>query len=229
MLKLTLSIHSLWKLLRERKTRTVVTPLQRRDEWHFSRNAFILTFSFRKLPPPPTHAYTQHNSCVRPGMVFFKFLEWIPSNALTSDDLDTQRARVQILLFVAVLFIYRRTFYTCSWSYTNFHYDIFARFFIENCPKLRVCIPNFGQTLICYFRSKLRVRSVTSDNNICFKKYYKHSWSNINNFGDLIWIFEAVKLKIVRKTSKWLRFLKVLANHSYELMKGGDIWRSTRY
>ena len=53
----------------------------------------------------------------------------VPSNALTSDDLDTQRARVQILLFVAVLFIYRRTFYTCSWSYTNFHYDIFARFF----------------------------------------------------------------------------------------------------
>ncbi len=38
----------------------------------------------------------------------------VPSNALTSDDLDTQRARVQILLFVAVLFIYRRTFYTCS-------------------------------------------------------------------------------------------------------------------
>ena len=43
-------------------------------------------------------------------------LHWkcVPSNALTSDDLDTQRARVQILLFVAVLFIYRRTFYTCS-------------------------------------------------------------------------------------------------------------------
>ena len=49
---------------------------------------------------------------------------------------------------------------------------VFLIFFIENCPKLRVCIPNFGQTLICYFRSKLRVRSVSSDNNICFKKYY---------------------------------------------------------
>ena len=93
---------------------------------------------------------------------------------------------------------------------------VFFIFFIENCPKLRVCIPNFGQTLICYFRSKLRVRSVSSDNNICFKKYYEHSWANINNFGNLIRIFEAVKLKIVRKTSKWLRFLKVLANHSYK-------------
>ena len=38
----------------------------------------------------------------------------IPSTALTSDDLDTQMAPVQILLFVAALFIYVRTFYTCS-------------------------------------------------------------------------------------------------------------------
>ena len=36
------------------------------------------------------------------------------STALTSDDLDTQMAPVHILLFVAVLFIYGRTFYTCS-------------------------------------------------------------------------------------------------------------------
>ena len=36
----------------------------------------------------------------------------IPSTALTSDDLDTQIAPVHILLFVAVLFIYGRTFYT---------------------------------------------------------------------------------------------------------------------
>ena len=37
-------------------------------------------------------------------------LEW----PVTSDDLDTPRALVYILLFVAVLFIYGRTFYTCS-------------------------------------------------------------------------------------------------------------------
>ena len=33
----------------------------------------------------------------------------LPSTALTSDDLDTQMAPVQILLFVAALFIYGRT------------------------------------------------------------------------------------------------------------------------
>ena len=38
----------------------------------------------------------------------------VPSTALTSDDLDTQMAPVQIMLFVAALFIYGRTFYTCS-------------------------------------------------------------------------------------------------------------------
>ena len=38
----------------------------------------------------------------------------VPSTALTSDDLDTQMAPVQILLFITALFIYCRTFYTCS-------------------------------------------------------------------------------------------------------------------
>ena len=41
-------------------------------------------------------------------------LDLVPSTAPTSDDLDTQMAPVQILLFVAALFIYVRTFYTCS-------------------------------------------------------------------------------------------------------------------
>ena len=38
----------------------------------------------------------------------------VPSTALTSDDLDTQMTPVQIMLLVAALFIYGRTFYTCS-------------------------------------------------------------------------------------------------------------------
>ena len=43
-------------------------------------------------------------------------------------------------------------------------------FFIENCPKLRACIPNFGNTLICCYRPKLRFCSTTSDTKTCFKK-----------------------------------------------------------
>ena len=53
----------------------------------------------------------------------------VPSTALTSDDLDTQMAPVQIMLFVAALFIYVRTFYTCTWSCTSFHYNISAHLF----------------------------------------------------------------------------------------------------
>ena len=36
---------------------------------------------------------------------------YLPSTALTSDDLDTPRSPVQIMLFVAGLLIYGRTFY----------------------------------------------------------------------------------------------------------------------
>ena len=43
-------------------------------------------------------------------------------------------------------------------------------FLIENCPKLRACIPNFGHTLICCYRPKLRFCTVTSDTKTCFKK-----------------------------------------------------------
>ena len=39
------------------------------------------------------------------------FSRSVPSTALISDDLDIQTAPVDILLFVAVLFIYGRTFY----------------------------------------------------------------------------------------------------------------------
>ena len=45
-------------------------------------------------------------------------------------------------------------------------------FLIENCPKLRACIPNFGHTLICCYRPKLRFCRVTSDTKTCFKKNY---------------------------------------------------------
>ena len=57
--------------------------------------------------------------------------------------------------------------------HTNFHYDRSAQFFlvfIENCPKLHVSKPTFGQTLICYFRPNLRFCSLTSDTETCFKK-----------------------------------------------------------
>ena len=43
-------------------------------------------------------------------------------------------------------------------------------FLIENCPKLRACIPNFGHTLICCYRPKLRFCTVTSHTKTCFKK-----------------------------------------------------------
>ena len=43
-------------------------------------------------------------------------------------------------------------------------------FGIENCPKLRALNPNFGQTLICYFRPNLRFCSLTSDTETCLKK-----------------------------------------------------------
>ena len=43
-------------------------------------------------------------------------------------------------------------------------------YLIENCPKLRASKPNFAQTLICYFRPKLRFCSLTSDTETCFKK-----------------------------------------------------------
>ena len=110
----------------------------------------------------------------------------------------------QYVICLILLLIYGRTFYTCSWSCTHFHYDISAQncivfFFIENCPKLHASKPNFGQTLICCSRPKLRFCSLTSNTETCFKKT-KQFWANINNFVDLVCIFEAVKLKIVWQT-----------------------------
>ena len=62
-------------------------------------------------------------------------------------------------------------------------------FFFENCPKLRASKPNFGQTLICYFRPK--VRFCNGHRNL-FKKTvlskYKQFWRLS------IWIFDRVKL-----------------------------------
>ena len=48
------------------------------------------------------------------GYVFGGDIRVVPSTALTSDDLDTQMTPVPIMLLVAALFIYGRTFYTCS-------------------------------------------------------------------------------------------------------------------
>ena len=58
-----------------------------------------------------------------------------------------------VLIFISTIYLH------------NYYY-----FFIENCPKLRVSKPNFGQTSICYFRPKLRFCSLTSDTETCFKK-----------------------------------------------------------
>ena len=54
--------------------------------------------------------------------------------------------------------------------FISIYLHIFLNFFIENCPKLRACIPNFGHTLICCYRPKLRFCRVTSDTKTCFKK-----------------------------------------------------------
>ena len=54
--------------------------------------------------------------------------------------------------------------------FITIYLHIFLICFIENCPKLRVCIPNFGHTLICCYRPKLRFFMVTSDTKTCFKK-----------------------------------------------------------
>ena len=43
-------------------------------------------------------------------------------------------------------------------------------FFIENCPKLRACIPNFVHALICCYLPKLRFCGLTSDTKTCFIK-----------------------------------------------------------
>ena len=71
-------------------------------------------------------------------------------------------------------------------------------FFIENCTKLPALMPNFGQTLICCFRPKLRFCSLTLDTETCFKKTINSSDKNIKHFVDLVCIFDTVKLKIVR-------------------------------
>ena len=54
--------------------------------------------------------------------------------------------------------------------FITIYLHIFYIFFIENCPKLHACIPNFGHTLICCYRPKLRFCRVTSDTKTCFKK-----------------------------------------------------------
>ena len=47
--------------------------------------------------------------------------------------------------------------------FITIYLHIYFNFFIENCPKLCACIPNFEHTLICCYRPKLRFCSVTSD------------------------------------------------------------------
>ena len=81
-------------------------------------------------------------------------------------------APVQILLFVAALFIYCRTIPALEvvLVFITIYPHIFLNFFLENCPKLHACIPNFGHTLICCYRPKLRFCRVTSDTKTCFKK-----------------------------------------------------------
>ena len=54
--------------------------------------------------------------------------------------------------------------------FITIYLQIIIIFLIENCPKLRVFIPNFGHTLICCYRPKLRFCRVTSDTKTCFKK-----------------------------------------------------------
>ena len=165
-----------------------------------------------------------------------RFYQWfekvikkvIPSTALTSDDLDTQMTPVQFLLFVAALFIYGTKFYTCSWSCTSFHYDISAHlkfFFIENCPKLRAGIPNFGHTLICCYRPKLRFCRVTSDTKTCFKKPYKPFWANTYNLVDLVCIPGIWRSKVENSLINRIEtsFLEGLANHPNKASNEG--WR----
>ena len=71
----------------------------------------------------------------------------------------------------------------------TFQYDISAHLF-------NFFIENFGQTLICYFRPKLRFYSLTSVTELLFKKVLKTLLSNIKNGVDLIRMFDSVKLKI---------------------------------
>ena len=87
-------------------------------------------------------------------------------------DLDTQTPPVHILLFVAVLFIYgTTTFYSPVLEVVLVFITIYLHiYFIENCQKLRTCIPNFGHTLIYCYWPKLRFCSLTSDTKTCFKK-----------------------------------------------------------
>ena len=54
--------------------------------------------------------------------------------------------------------------------FITIYLHIYFLFFIENCPKLRACIPNFGHTLICCYRPKLRFCRITSDTKTCLKK-----------------------------------------------------------
>ena len=70
---------------------------------------YCLYFSFKLLGMIPHSIRVLQNICrmIAPFSI-------VPSTALTSDDLDTPRAPVEILLFVAVLLIYGRTFYSCS-------------------------------------------------------------------------------------------------------------------
>ena len=73
------------------------------------------------------------------------------STAITSDDPDTPRAPVHIMLFVAVLFIYDRTFYYLKLQalgllvFFTIYLAILRILLIENCP-LCTWNPNFGQT-----------------------------------------------------------------------------------
>ena len=113
---------------------------------------------------------------------------------------------MQMLLSVAVLFIYDLFMVEHSVPalevvliFITIYLHNYFFIFIENCPKLRASKPNFGQILICYFRPKLHFCSLTSDTETSLKKTINSSEQiNINNFDDLVCIFDAVKLKTVR-------------------------------